>query len=198
MSEKALSCKELSDEELVIYAQRGDDDALETLMLRYRRAVLAAVETCALEAGAARTIASEGREALLLEATLGLMLAVRNYSPAKLQLFGGASGADLSFAEFASECVERRLARLTGSDAESSEFGDNAELALSPQVSELARRKFSPLESDIFDLYVAGQSYQEIAQILQRSVKSVDNALYRIKHKLAQAQREVDSEGALP
>jgi RNA polymerase sporulation-specific sigma factor len=36
----------------------------------------------------------------------------------------------------------------------------------------------------VLRLYVEGKSYQEIAERLQRHVKSIDNALQRIKRKL--------------
>ena len=42
----------------------------------------------------------------------------------------------------------------------------------------------SPLEKEVLSMYLKGMSYQEIAQKLHRSEKSVDNALQRIKNKL--------------
>jgi RNA polymerase sporulation-specific sigma factor len=42
----------------------------------------------------------------------------------------------------------------------------------------------SPLEVDVLTLYVEGKSYQEIGDHLGRHVKSIDNALQRIKRKL--------------
>ncbi len=44
----------------------------------------------------------------------------------------------------------------------------------------------SGLEVDVLRLYVSGKSYQEIGSYLGRHVKSVDNALQRIKRKLDQ------------
>ena len=44
----------------------------------------------------------------------------------------------------------------------------------------------SDLETEVLRLYVEGKSYQEIAERLQRHVKSIDNALQRIKRKLDQ------------
>ena len=48
----------------------------------------------------------------------------------------------------------------------------------------------SDLETEVLRLYVDGKSYQEIALLLQRHVKSVDNALQRIKRKLEGHLRE--------
>ena len=46
------------------------------------------------------------------------------------------------------------------------------------------RLALSELEYDIFELYIAGYSYAEIAKDVQKSEKSVDNALRRVKEKL--------------
>ena len=45
-------------------------------------------------------------------------------------------------------------------------------------------RMLSELEVDVLHLYVEGRSYQEIGEQLGRHVKSIDNALQRIKRKL--------------
>ena len=44
----------------------------------------------------------------------------------------------------------------------------------------------SPLERQVLMAYLDGKTYQEIAAILQRHVKSIDNALQRVKRKLEQ------------
>jgi RNA polymerase sporulation-specific sigma factor len=50
----------------------------------------------------------------------------------------------------------------------------------------------SSLEVEVLRLYVEGRSYQEIGEELDRHVKSIDNALQRIKRKLGMhlAERE--------
>ena len=42
----------------------------------------------------------------------------------------------------------------------------------------------SPLETEVLQLYMDGKSYQQIGDMLGRHVKSIDNALQRIKRKL--------------
>ena len=42
----------------------------------------------------------------------------------------------------------------------------------------------SGLEWEVLSLYLQGRSYQEVAVELDKHVKSVDNALQRVKHKL--------------
>jgi RNA polymerase sporulation-specific sigma factor len=56
----------------------------------------------------------------------------------------------------------------------------------------------SSLEVDVLQLYVEGKSYQEIGEQLGRHVKSIDNALQRIKRKLdAHLQEQARAEAAL-
>ena len=43
---------------------------------------------------------------------------------------------------------------------------------------------FSELEWQVLNYYLEGKSYQEIADELDRHVKSIDNALQRVKRKL--------------
>jgi RNA polymerase sporulation-specific sigma factor len=55
----------------------------------------------------------------------------------------------------------------------------------------------SVLEVDVLRLYVEGKSYQEISQRLGRHVKSIDNALQRIKRKVDLHLQERAAEDAL-
>ena len=48
------------------------------------------------------------------------------------------------------------------------------------------KASLSPLEYEIFEMYISGFSYAEIASRIGKSQKSVDNALCRIKKKLRQ------------
>ena len=48
----------------------------------------------------------------------------------------------------------------------------------------------SPLEQDVLQAYLDGKSYQEIAEKLGRHVKSIDNALQRVKRKLEKYLQE--------
>ena len=50
----------------------------------------------------------------------------------------------------------------------------------------------SSLEQDVLSAYLDGKSYQEIADNLGRHVKSIDNALQRVKRKLEKYLEESD------
>lgn len=188
-----------SDAELVRWAQCGNDDALVCLIERYESSVSEAVAAVAT----ADTV-----EILQQEGMLGLFLAVRNFSVARLQTIDADVSSELMpFSEFANTCVCNRLERCLknldsayitagrGECARESHHGADVkgqlvEEELPLAVQQRVRRDLSRLETQVFDLYLEGQSYQEIAASLQRRVKSVDNALYRIRTKLSKVLAE--------
>lgn len=67
---------------------------------------------------------------------------------------------------------------------------DPAEMVISGEEAMSIKMNFgkmlSGLETDVLRLYIEGRSYQEIAENLDRHVKSIDNALQRIKRKVEQ------------
>jgi RNA polymerase sporulation-specific sigma factor len=67
-------------------------------------------------------------------------------------------------------------------------ISDPADLVISAERIRALQEHFdtvlSDLEAEVLRLYVDGKSYQEIAEVLKRHVKSIDNALQRIKRKL--------------
>jgi RNA polymerase sporulation-specific sigma factor len=85
---------------------------------------------------------------------------------------------------------ERTLADVLPSSA----ISDPADLVISAERIRALQSHFdevlSDLETEVLRLYVDGKSYQEIAERLQRHVKSIDNALQRIKRKLEGHLRE--------
>ena len=53
-------------------------------------------------------------------------------------------------------------------------------------LEEAIRKGLTPLEAQVLSHYLEGLSYAEIAKEVQRSTKSVDNAVQRIRRKVAQ------------
>lgn len=51
-------------------------------------------------------------------------------------------------------------------------------------IMELAKDKLTDLESSVFELKISGFNYKEIAEVLDKEPKAIDNALQRIKSKL--------------
>jgi RNA polymerase sporulation-specific sigma factor len=188
-----------ADEDLAVRARAGDGRAFESLITRYR--------------GAARAKASNyfligaDRDDLLQEAFIGLTKAVRDFDPEHGASF--ASFADLcitrqiltaiktatrlkhtplnSYVSFdrphdedPERCVADAVAVEEAADPLDQLVADDDLRAL----HQIVRDVLSELEAKVLRLYVEGRSYQEIADLLGRQVKSIDNALQRIKRKL--------------
>lgn len=189
------------DEELVERARAGDDDALQSLLERYRHYARAKAKIYFL--------VGADKEDIIQEGMIGLFKAVRDYRPDK----------KVAFCAFAELCITRQI--ITAIKAASRQkhlplnsyvsinktystdedddrtlidtLGrrvacDPAELLISAEeiaaIKQSVSRKLSSLETEVLQLHIDGRSYQEIAETLGRHVKTVDNALQRIKRKL--------------
>lgn len=58
------------------------------------------------------------------------------------------------------------------------------------QIENLVEQELSSFEKQVFDLYITGMKYGQIAKVLGKDEKSTDNALQRIKNKLKRAMRK--------
>ena len=148
----------------------------------------------------ARYLAGGDRDDLIQEGMIGLYRAVRDYDPGK-----GAS-----FRTFAALCIARRMnTAITSSNRDQNRalndsvplLGEELEaawLALyadSPEeryvdresteeLLERIRGALSKMEQAVLDRYLRGMSYTEIGRELGCPVKSVDNAIQRIRGKV--------------
>lgn len=194
MAEKE-SLYRLSDEEVVRIAQRGDKDALDHIIARYRNYVYSKANTYFLVGAEREDVAQEG--------FIGLYKAIKDYDD-----FCGSS-----FKHFASLCISRQIitaikaatrkkhmplnsyVSLDGEDNEPEEVSlvisesENPENIIISQeemesVEFKINRTLSKMEMQVLMYYTGGMSYEEIAAALKKPVKSVDNALQRIKKKL--------------
>ena len=183
--------RELTDEELCCRATSGDRMAEETLVIRYMRLARACARPYFLAGG--------DSEDLLQEAMVGLLKAIREYNPTR----------DAAFRTFAEVCVRNRIRSAVTAAArdkhaplnhsvpmeeqpllESVHGADPEELFISKEEEaerlNSLNRKLSPLEQRILSLYLHGFSYREIGEQVGRSDKSVDNAVQRIRRKVAE------------
>jgi len=186
----------LSDEQLQALAVSGESGAEDALARRYVRLVRICARPYFLIGG--------DSEDLLQEGMLGLLMAMREYDPGK-----GAS-----FHTYAETCIRNRIQSAIRSASrkkhaplndgvsldyvlsdESQSLGDQF-ISRSPEEQVLARetekelisasvKRLSALEAQILSLYLDGLSYQEMAAVSGRDVKAVDNAVQRIRKKLA-------------
>ena len=189
-----------TDEELVTRSWRGDDEALEMLLTRYRNFVRMKARSYFL--------VGADREDVVQEGMIGLYKAIRDYNVDR----------EASFRGFAELCITRQIITAIktatrqkhaplnsyvslylpayGDDEPDHEIieqfvsdtADPVDSVISSQELAVLEEYFgeilSDLEAEVLQRYIEGQSYQEIAEELDRHVKSIDNALQRIKRKL--------------
>ena len=201
---------ESGDEELVDRARAGDDKAIETLLHRYRHYARAKARTYFL--------AGADREDIVQEGMIGLFKAIRDFQIEKNTAFRAFAELCITRQIITAIKTATRQKHIPlnsyvslnkpASGAEGDEdrplsdaligttMADPAELVISAEeiasIKQSVGRLLSSLETEVLQLYMDGKSYQEIADMLGRHVKSIDNALQRIKrkleHHLAEAQ----------
>ena len=189
----------VSDEELWRLASSGDLEAEEKLVEKYASLVRICARPYFLAGG--------DSEDLIQEGMVGLLSAIRRFEP----------GHDAVFKTYAELCIRRRLytAIRSASRFKHSPLNDSVSFE-SPQFNE-KRTSFShylrdpeeliiireltdeiftnlsgslsKLEKEILLCYLDGLSYGDIAVRVGKPVKSVDNAVQRIRKKLAQFLR---------
>ncbi|MFJ7408625.1 RNA polymerase sporulation sigma factor SigH [Lysinibacillus sp. NPDC097279] len=189
-----------NDEELIEMVHQGNTDALDFLITKYRLLVRAKARSYFL--------IGADKEDIVQEGMIGLYKAVRDFKGDKLASFRAFaelcitrqiitaiktatrqkhiplnSYVSLDKPIFDEESDRTLMDVLTGAimdDPEElmihrEEFG-----YLEEKMSEI----LSELELQVLALYLDGQSYHEISAKLNRHVKSIDNALQRVKRKL--------------
>ncbi len=203
-----------SDEELAKAAQAGSGDAESVLLTRYRPFVRGKARSYFLVGGDDQDVVQEGM--------IGLFKAIRDYDPDQQISFRGF--ADLCVTRQLITALKSAtrykhgplnsyvsFSRSVGDDDEgdrvladvlpASPQSDPAEhLTSVERVRDLQAyvdEALSDLEVEVLRMYVEGRSYGEIAEILSRRTKSVDNALQRIRRKLdgRLREREVAEQG---
>ena len=193
-----IDYEELNDTSLQILASEGDREAEEKLAERYLRLVRACARPLFLAGG--------DSEDLIQEGTFGLLSAIRHYDPksdASFKTFAEHCIRKrlLSVIKSASRLKHFPLNDGISLEQLSEEPGANLsafpeffrrtpeELVLARESKEELYLAFlqclSKFEIKVLDLYLDGLSYREIADRLGKSAKSIDNAVQRIRHKLA-------------
>lgn len=187
MSTIISQTSEYSDEALCRMAALGDRNAEEALVKRYLRMVRVCARPFFLAGG--------DSEDLIQEATFGLLKAIREFEP----------GHDVKFRTFAEVCIRNRIrsAVATAARSKHAPLNDSVPfespmlgIGASPEELYISReeeaerlskldQKLSPLERKILLFFLHGLSYREISEQVGRPIKSVDNAIQRIRRKVA-------------
>jgi RNA polymerase sporulation-specific sigma factor len=189
-----------ADEDIVEFVRLGDSEALEFLIHKYRNFVRAKARSYFL-------IGAE-REDIVQEGMIGLYKAIRDFKGDKLASFKAFaelcitrqiitaiktatrqkhiplnSYVSLDKPIYDEDSDRTLLDVICGSrvcDPEEMVINQEEFSGLEEKMAEI----LSDLERKVLMLYLDGRSYQEIAVDLDRHVKSIDNALQRVKRKL--------------
>ena len=190
----------MDDEALIEAARNNDETALELLIDRYKSFVKAKARTYFL--------IGADREDIIQEGMIGLYKAIRDFKGDKLSSFRAFAELcitrqiitaiktatrqkHLPLNSYVSlnkpvydEDSERTLIDIISKDA----VTDPEELMINREdvkgIEKKMNEVLSALEMEVLSLYLQGRSYHEIATMLDRHVKSIDNALQRVKRKL--------------
>lgn len=187
-----------SDLELQKLAAEGKQEAEEALVRRY----LPLVDSCARPL---KLLGGEGKD-LSQEGVFGLISAIRSYDPAAGAAFRTYAEHCIRMRLLSAIKSASRLKHFPLNDSMSLEqLSEESDPRLSavlesfhrnPEDMVLARENkeelykalsdcLSGYEKRVFDLFLAGHSYREIGARLGKNAKSVENAMQRIRRKLA-------------
>jgi len=192
--------EEQTDEELVEAVRQGDTDALEYLIQKYKNFVRAKARSYFL--------IGADREDIVQEGMIGLYKSIRDFRGDKLSSF--KAFAELCITRQIITAIKTATRQkhiplnsyvsldkpIYDEDSDRTlldvictvRVADPEELIINQEEFDDIEDKMSELLSDlerkVLMLYLDGRSYQEIAVDLARHVKSIDNALQRVKRKL--------------
>ncbi|MDR7519820.1 MAG: RNA polymerase sporulation sigma factor SigH [Armatimonadota bacterium] len=206
---EGLGYHELVDEELVEHAKGGDDRAAEFLISKYRNFVRVKAK--------AYFLIGADREDIIQEGMIGLYKAIRDFRRDKLSSFRAFAELCItrqiitaiktatrqkhiplnSYISLNKPIYDEDSDRTLLDVISSIKVSDPEELVINQEASatmrERIRKNLSELECKVLTAYLEGKSYQEMANELNRHVKSIDNALQRVKRKL---ERNLEGEDA--
>lgn len=195
-----LDYEAMDDEEIVEYARNSNDVALEFLVNKYRNFVRAKARSYFL--------IGADREDIIQEGMIGLYKAIRDFRPDKLASFRAFAELCItrqiitaiktatrqkhiplnSYVSLNRPIYDEESDRTLLDIISGSKVTDPEELVISKEEFNDIETKMSEFLSDlewkVLMFYLEGKSYQEIADDLSRHVKSIDNALQRVKRKL--------------
>jgi RNA polymerase sporulation-specific sigma factor len=190
----------MKDEEVVEFARNSNDVALEYLINKYRNFVRAKARSYFL--------IGADREDIIQEGMIGLYKAIRDFRPDKLASFRAFAELCItrqiitaiktatrqkhiplnSYVSLNRPIYDEESDRTLLDIISGSKVTDPEELVISKEefcdIENKMSEFLSDLEWKVLMFYLEGKSYQEIANDLSRHVKSIDNALQRVKRKL--------------
>ena len=192
--------KDMPDEEAALLAQDSDGAALEYLLNKYKNFVRSRARSYFLIGADHEDIVQEGM--------IGLYKAIRDFRTDRLSSFRAFAELCItrqiitaiktatrqkhiplnSYVSLNRPIYDEESDRTLMDVLSEVQMAGPEELLISQEdyssVESRISEVLSDLEMEVLNLYLEGKSYQEIAEELGRHVKSIDNALQRVKRKL--------------
>ena len=191
---------QMSDDELIEHIHQGDCEAQEVLIKRYKNFVLAKSRSYFL--------VGADREDIVQEGMIGLYKAIRDYRIERLASFRAFAELCItrqiitaikaatrqkhqplnSYISLNKPIYDEESDRTLLDVLKSGKLSNPEQLFIGKETYQLIEGEInemlSDLEYDVLQEYLEGKSYQDIADSIDKHVKSVDNALQRVKRKL--------------
>ncbi|HHU72204.1 MAG TPA: RNA polymerase sporulation sigma factor SigH [Clostridiales bacterium] len=198
--------KNLSDNEIVALIGDGDQPAMDYLLEKYKYLARSKAKALFLIGG--------DRDDLIQEGMIGLYKAIRDFDPTKDSSFFNFADLCISRQIYTAINASNRKKNIplnTYISLYSPAYGENGdaedkeklvdtihqgnvsnpeELVIDKENTSMIEyelvRRLSNLEKQVLDLYMRDLKYIQIAEVLGKEPKAIDNALTRIKTKLNQ------------
>uniref|UniRef100_UPI00403EFD44 RNA polymerase sporulation sigma factor SigH n=1 Tax=Anoxybacillus sp. FSL W8-1294 TaxID=2954655 RepID=UPI00403EFD44 len=192
--------EQLGDEMIVELVHQGDSEALDYLIHKYKNFVRAKARSYFL--------VGADREDIVQEGMIGLYKAIRDFKEDKQSSFKAFAELCITrqmitaikmatrqkhiplncYVSLDKPIYEDDSARTLMDVLSGTKITNPEELIINREefnhIEEKMTELLSDLERKVLLLYLEGRSYQEISEELNRHVKSIDNALQRVKRKL--------------
>ncbi|MEG0473137.1 MAG: RNA polymerase sporulation sigma factor SigH [Solibacillus sp.] len=194
------SFERFNDEEIIEMVHDGNTDALDYLISKYRLLVKAKARSYFL--------IGADKEDIVQEGMIGLYKAIRDFKGDKLSSFRAFAELCITrqiITAIKTATRQKHIPLNSYVSLDKPIYDEESERTLmdvltgtivdDPEELMINREEFgylegkmgeilSELELQVLALYLDGQSYVEISEELNRHVKSIDNALQRVKRKL--------------
>ena len=188
----------LTDEQLCAQARRGDRDAEETLVSRYTRLVRQLSRPFYLAGG--------DNDDLIQEGMIGLICGMREYDErraASFRTYAETCIRNRLYSAVRSAARDKHTPlnqsvplEIPFFDSHTSSFGASFSIHTNPEDLVIGRedvqdmlsgvcKQLSEFEAKILGYYLDGLTTREMAQAVNKSPKSVDNAVQRVRRKIA-------------
>ncbi|MDR4436508.1 RNA polymerase sporulation sigma factor SigH [Bacillus tequilensis] len=191
---------QLEDEQVIEKVHVGDSDALDYLITKYRNFVRAKARSYFL--------IGADREDIVQEGMIGLYKSIRDFKEDKLTSFKAFAELCITrqiITAIKTATRQKHIPLNSYVSLDKPIFDEESDRTLldvisgaktlNPEEMIINQEEFddiemkmgellSDLERKVLVLYLDGRSYQEISDELNRHVKSIDNALQRVKRKL--------------